>query len=120
MSALSTHVLDTTTGTPARGLPVTLEVAKDPATLHGVAEWAELARGVTDGDGRIARFGPELVSLEATVYRLRFATGLYFQALGVRAFYPEVDVIFQIHNPREHHHVPLLLSPFGYSTYRGS
>ncbi len=63
---------------------------------------------------------PSLLRLEAKIYRLRFATGAYFQAQGVRTFYPAVDVMFQVHDPTEHYHVPLLLSPFGYSTYRGS
>jgi 5-hydroxyisourate hydrolase len=114
MSPLTTHVLDLASGKPARGIAVTLEVARGPG------EWTELARGVTDGDGRIAGFVPALPTLEAKVYRLRFATGAYFQALGVRAFYPEVSVVFQVYDPVEHYHVPLLLSPFGYSTYRGS
>jgi 5-hydroxyisourate hydrolase len=114
MSPLTTHVLDVATGRPARGIAVTLEISRGPGL------WAELARGVTDADGRIAGFAPPLAALEAKVYRLRFGTGAYFHALGVQAFYPEVDVTFQIHDPAEHYHVPLLLSRFGYTTYRGS
>jgi 5-hydroxyisourate hydrolase len=114
MSPLTTHVLDIETGKPARGVAVTLAIARDPG------HWVELAHGVTDADGRIAGFVPALEVLEVKSYRLRFATGPYFKALDVDAFYPEVDVIFQIHNPAEHYHLALLLSPFGYGTYRGS
>ncbi|MGO9470427.1 MAG: hydroxyisourate hydrolase [Isosphaeraceae bacterium] len=114
MSPLTTHVLDIAAGKPARGIAVTLEIARGPG------QWAELAHGVTDADGRIAGFVPPLAALEMEVYRLRFATGPYFKALGVRTFYPEVDVNFHVHDPAQHYHVPLLLSPFGYSTYRGS
>jgi 5-hydroxyisourate hydrolase len=114
MSPITTHVLDTAHGRPARGVAVTLEIARSPG------EWTELARGVTDGDGRIGRFDPPLPPLEPAVYRLRFATGAYFAAMGTRGFYPEVSVVVQIDEPAQHYHVPLLLSPFGYSTYRGS
>jgi 5-hydroxyisourate hydrolase len=126
MSPLTTHVLDIANGKPATGIAVTLDIARDPGTARGpnigrvAGEWFEVAHGVTDDDGRIAGFVPALAALEATVYRLRFATGAYFQAQGVRTFYPEVSVVFQIHDSREHYHVPLLLSPFGYTTYRGS
>jgi 5-hydroxyisourate hydrolase len=113
-SPLTTHVLDIASGSPARGLAVTLEIS------GGRGDFAELAHGVTDGDGRVAGFVPPLPVLEAKVYRLRFDTGAYFAAHGVHTFYPEVAVIIQIHDPREHYHVPLLLSPFGYTTYRGS
>ena len=68
----------------------------------------------------IAQFDPPLSPLEPAVYRLRFATGAYFSAIGVRGFYPEVSVVVQIDEPARHYHIPLLLSPFGYSTYRGS
>ena len=114
MSLLSTHVLDTANGTPARGIAVTLAISR------GSGDWDELAHGVTDRDGRIAEFSPALGALEARVYRLRFATGDYFEGLGIRAFFPQVDVVFQIDDPGQRYHVPLLLSPFGYSTYRGS
>ena len=113
--SLSTHVLDTTLGRPARGVAVTLEVADDAAS----ARFREVARAVTDEDGRVR----ELVAkgaLEARMYRLTFATRAYFEASGQPAFYPEVAVVFEVRDARAHHHVPLLLSPFGYSTYRGS
>jgi 5-hydroxyisourate hydrolase len=112
-SPITSHVLDTAEGRPARGLPVTLAVD------DGAGGWAELAARVTDGDGRV----PDLLAagqLEARTYRLTFDTGAYFRAAGRPVFYPRVEVIFHVLAPSEHHHVPLLLSPFGYSTYRGS
>ena len=102
MSTLSTHVLDTATGRPAEGVKVRLETRG--GELLGEAE--------TDADGRVAAIGPEL---ERRAYVLRFDTGLY-----VDGFYPEVVVVFTVADPDQHHHVPLLLSPYGYSTYRGS
>lgn len=102
MATLSTHVLDTSRGRPASGVAVRLEAAG-----------AVVAEGVTDDDGRIARLGADLAPGE---YVVRFATGAY---LGADAFYPEVAVAFRV-GTDEHYHVPLLLSPFGYSTYRGS
>ena len=103
MSQVSTHVLDTAAGEPAAGVPVTLEGA------DGV-----VAAATTDADGRVADLGPEL--LAPGTYRLRFDTGAYG---GGGAFFPEVVVAFLVQD-EAHLHVPLLLSPFGYSTYRGS
>ena len=114
MSPITTHVLDTARGRPARAIPVTLEIAEGPD------RWTAMARGETDDDGRIRQFEPPLAPLEPAVYRLRFATDAYFAALRVDTFYPEVSVIFRIDEPTGQYHVPLLLSPFGYSTYRGS
>jgi 5-hydroxyisourate hydrolase len=108
MGTLSTHVLDTGLGRPAAGIGVVLE------SLDG----QDLGAAVTDGDGRIGSIGPE--RLEAGTYRLRFASGDYFAALGTEGFYPEVVVVFKVADPVQHYHVPVLLSPFGYSTYRGS
>ena len=114
MSPLTTHVLDTASGRPALGLHVRLE-RLDLAT--GGAEL--LARGLTDGEGRVRDL---LRPGQLTVgdYRLTFETGAYFLANNVEGFYPYVSVVFTVRNPGEHHHVPLLLSPWGYSTYRGS
>jgi 5-hydroxyisourate hydrolase len=81
--------------------------------------WAELGSGTTNADGRITNLLPEAHVLESGVYRLRFATGDYFRSLGVKGFYPEVRVLVQF-EAGGHYHIPLLLSPFGYSTYRGS
>lgn len=105
--SLSTHVLDAVRGAPATGVPVTL------AALGG----AVIARAATDGDGRIGALGGDLT---AGIYRLTFDTGAYFAAAGVGAFYPEVVVTFEITDAASHYHVPLLLSPYAYSTYRGS
>ena len=114
MSPITTHVLDVAHGRPARGIAVTLEIAQSPG------QWSMLAHGVTDGDGRIHQFDPPLPPLKPAIYRLCFATGAYFSAMGTRGFYPEVSVVVEIDQPVQHYHIPLLLSPFGYSTYRGS
>jgi 5-hydroxyisourate hydrolase len=113
VSGLSTHVLDTATGRPAAGLPVRLEVERDLG-------WSELARGVTNADGRVAPLLPAGTALEAATYRLTFDVAAYQAARGVAGFYPYVTVVFTVRDPGQHHHVPLLLSPYGYSTYRGS
>ena len=103
MATLSTHVLDTAAGRPAVGVPVAL------LDLDGEV----LAEAETDDDGRVGSLGGELA---AGTYRLRFVTAGH---LGERAFFPEVEVVFRA-AAGEHHHVPLLLSPYGYTTYRGS
>ncbi len=115
-SPITTHVLDTARGRPAGGVPVTLAARSGP-TPDG---WREIARGRTDEDGRVRDLLAPGSTLPAGVYRLTFDTGAYFRALGVEGFYPHAEVVFEIRNPAEHHHVPLLLSPYGYSTYRGS
>ena len=104
MASLSTHILDTSAGRPAAGVRVVLE------SVDG----EHLGDGVTDDDGRVAPLGPE--SIAPGDYRVRFDTGAY---LGTDAFYPEVVVHFRAEGD-QHYHVPLLLNPFGYSTYRGS
>jgi 5-hydroxyisourate hydrolase len=114
MSPITSHVLDTTLGKPAHGVAVILE------TPEGADRWSEVGRAVTDSSGRIGDFDPPIKSLNRQAYRLRFATGAYFAAMHVRAFYPEVHIVVQIEDPSQHYHIPLLLSPFGYSTYRGS
>lgn len=107
-SHLTTHILDATGGTPATGVDVSLTGP----------DGTPVARGATDDDGRLA-LGPE--SLPPGNYTLTFATGSYFRARGVDAFYPLVSISFTIADgPHRHYHVPLLLSPFAYSTYRGS
>jgi len=103
MATLSTHVLDTAAGRPATGVPVAL------LDLDGEV----LAEAETDDDGRVGSLGGDLA---AGTYRLRFVTAVH---LGPHAFFPEVEVVFRV-AADEHHHVPLLLSPYGYSTYRGS
>lgn len=113
MSGITTHVLDTSRGRPGRGVPVRLDRRDGEA-------WRELGRGETDADGRAHELLPEVHALAAGTYRLTFDTAAYFASLGLEGFYPEAAIVFTVRDAGEHHHVPLLLSPFGYSTYRGS
>ncbi len=106
MSHVTTHVLDSVRGRPAAGIQVRL--------MHGDVE---VGAGVTDADGRIADLGPD--RLHEGTYQLVFATGVWFADHGAATFYPEVRIAFGVDGDA-HYHVPLLLSPFGYSTYRGS
>ncbi len=115
MSGISTHVLDLARGRPAAGVAVELAIRAGED-----AGWRTLARAATDADGRVGRLLPADTPLVAGVYRLVFATGDYFAGLGVEGFYPEAAVVFSVRDANQHHHVPLLLSPYGYSTYRGS
>lgn len=108
MSLVTTHVLDASEGLPAPGIPVRLD-------MRGADGWSFLAEGRTDDDGRVREIGP--ARLEIGVYRLTFDTADY---LGADAFFPEITVSFRILDPGQHHHVPILLSPFSYSTYLGS
>ena len=114
MSTLSTHILDTSRGRPAAGVGVKLE------TLNTGEGWSQLDQTQTDEDGRVKAFVLREPQLSAGTYRLVFAIGEYFKALNQTTFYPEVAVSFSIEGGSEHYHVPLLISPFGYSTYRGS
>lgn len=104
--SLSTHVLDATLGIPAAGVPV-----------HLTRDGATLAEAVTDQDGRVGELG---VLAAEGAYRVTFDTGAYFTATGQQGFYPEVTIAFTVTDPAAHYHVPLLLSPYAYSTYRGS
>ncbi len=113
MSQITTHVLDTAAGKPAEGIPITLQRST------GNNQWEKIAAGITNSDGRIATLLPVTQKLNPGVYRLLFETKIYFDGQKIRAFYPYVSVVFEIFD-MEHYHVPLLLSPFGYSTYRGS
>jgi 5-hydroxyisourate hydrolase len=111
MAGITSHVLDTSVGRPASGVAVRLHAARD--------EGLELlGSSRTDGDGRVRDLLAEIPA--AGVYRLTFDTGSYFAAQGVTAFYPAVTIDFAVADPSQHHHVPLLVSPFGYTTYRGS
>jgi 5-hydroxyisourate hydrolase len=111
---ISTHVLDTARGQPAAGVPIVLEKIAERGGP------TPLASAVTDADGRVRELLPSSTKLAAGTYRLTFETGAYFAALGMEGFYPRVTVLFDVRDPVQHHHVPLLLSPFGYATYRGS
>jgi 5-hydroxyisourate hydrolase len=108
MAGITTHVLDTAAGRPAAGIPLTLEFRDDNATIT-------LVEATTDDDGR-ALLSDGSTLTEGT-YRIRFDTGAYH---GDTAFFPEVTIEFRVVDVDDHHHLPLLLSPFGYSTYRGS
>jgi 5-hydroxyisourate hydrolase len=114
MSAITTHVLDVARGRPAHGVPVMLEVR----SVDG--SWSLLGRGSTDADGRVKSLLPLGFTLATGTYRLTFDTGSYFRAYNTEGFYPFVKVVFEVRDPSQHHHVPLLLAPHGYSTYRGS
>ncbi len=113
-SPITTHVLDTSTGTPATNVKVTLELYYE---LEG---WRELASGVTDADGRIMNLLTADSRLALGVYRLTFEAGRYLNERNASSFYPYIPVVFEVNDSSAHYHIPLLLSPFGYSTYRGS
>ena len=111
MSPITTHVLDTALGRPAAGVPILLERAG--------GGWAAVGRGVTDGDGRCKTLMRAGAKLPRGTYRLTFGVASYFRKTEQTGFYPSVSIVFSVRDAR-HHHVPLLLSPWGYSTYRGS
>jgi 5-hydroxyisourate hydrolase len=112
MSQITTHVLDTSLGRPAAGVPVALEIQKRGG-------WQEISKGATEADGRL-RHLLEPGTLVAGIYRLTFETGIYFHARKIHCLYPQITIVFQVEDSNEHYHIPLLLSPYGYSTYRGS
>ncbi len=114
MSPITTHVLDTARGLPAAGMAATLEQQASDGS------WQALGRGVTNADGRITNLLSAAFTPAIGRYRLRFAAAEYFEALGMSCFFPEVQIVFQIDDSARHLHVPLLLSPYGYTTYRGS
>ena len=113
MSPVTSHVLDTALGRPAQNLGVRLEVQAADSS------WSTLASRVTNQDGRVTDLLPE-GALARGRYRMVFETAAYHRSAGQPVFYPEVSIVFDIEAPAEHYHIPLLLSPFGYSTYRGS
>lgn len=118
MSAITTHVLDTSTGRPAARLRVVLE------RRGKNSEWQSLGHGETDEDGRQRALMDDHTALEAGIYRLVFDTREYFESRGAHTLYPSVIIIFEVVEDEARHaaryHIPLLLGPFGYTTYRGS
>lgn len=108
---ISTHILDTTRGRPASGVLVTLQQRNGD-------RWDTLGEGTTDADGRVKALLTQCP--EIGTYRITFHVAPYFELLGAAAFYPEVTISFLVAANGQHFHVPLLLNPFGYSTYRGS
>ncbi|MDQ7048429.1 MAG: hydroxyisourate hydrolase [Enterobacterales bacterium] len=113
MSQITTHVLDTSRGLPAAGIDIELF----EKTTEG---WQSLTQGTTNQDGRVSIFLADEVILNAGTYRMHFATKSYLKQHCDKVFYPYVDVVFELAGDGAHYHIPLLLSPFGYSTYRGS
>lgn len=112
MSQITTHILDTSLGKPAAGVQVRLQ-RKDGK------EWETIATGITNLDGRVGDLLKEGTTISPGIYRMFFETGSYYEKMNVKTFYPEVGIVFETFN-MEHYHVPLLLNPFGFSTYRGS
>lgn len=112
MNGITTHILDLATGRPAEGVAVTLECSDD------AGGWRALGSAMTDADGRVRIF-PGAAAPRPSVCRLRFETGEYFGRRGQPCFHPRIEIVFSVERDG-HYHVPLLLSPFGYSTYRGS
>ena len=113
MSAITTHVLDISRGRPAAEISVVLERASDGG-------WIRLGEGVTDADGRCRTLLPAATPVPDGTYRLTFETGAYFRANGIDSFFPYAQVTFDVRESAPHYHVPLLVTPFGYTTYRGS
>jgi 5-hydroxyisourate hydrolase len=110
-SRVTTHVLDAALGRPAHGVPVRLEQRVGDG-------WSAIAEGSTNSDGRVTDFGP--ADLDTGVYRVSFDTASYFVATKQVGFYPEVVITFSLADPEAHYHIPLLLSPYAFTTYRGS
>ena len=110
---ITTHVLDTAAGRPGRRIAIELERADDRGA------WRPIGAGATDDDGRLRTLTPA-EPVEPGTYRIRFQTGAYFAAHGTAGFFPVVEIQFTVADGAQHYHVPLLLSPFGFSTYRGS
>jgi 5-hydroxyisourate hydrolase len=114
MSTISTHILDTSSGRPGDGVNVILELQNPDET------WTTLSEAWTDDDGRVKPFFLVETHLDAGTYRLVFDIEGYYSRLDIESFYPQVTIAFRIDDSQQHYHVPLLISPFGFSTYRGS
>lgn len=114
MSQITTHILDTSLGKPAEGVAIQL------LQQQADGQWKVLGEGHTNSDGRIADLLSADTVLPAGTYQMHFATAAYFEQQKLEVFYPWADVVFNITGDGQHYHIPLLLNPFGYSTYRGS
>jgi len=112
MSHITTHVLDTSIGKPAKGIEIKLHRNENSG-------WHEIAKGVSDIDGRISDLIEIGKTLDKGIYKMEFRVDNYFRQKKIKSLYPYIEIIFMIED-EEHYHIPLLLSPFGYSTYRGS
>lgn len=110
---ISTHILDTSLGRPAANVALTLE-------RHTGNTWSSIHTAITDTDGRCKHLLPESQPLEAGTYRVRFETAPYFASRNLTSLYPLIEITFEVANPHEHYHIPLLLTANGYTTYRGS
>mmetsp|Transcript_8150 Transcript_8150/g.11453 ORF Transcript_8150/g.11453 Transcript_8150/m.11453 type:complete len:130 (+) Transcript_8150:66-455(+) len=124
---ISSHVLDTSTGIPAYGINISLYISpgsQDSANEDGEKQWILVGERTTNSDGRakfiFAEFENPHISEEVMTYKMIFWTENYFQRTGTPTFYPKVEIYFRIVDPAIHHHIPLIISPYGYSTYKGS
>jgi len=112
MSQITTHILDTSLGKPAEGVQISLQEKEGD-------NWKTIASGITNSDGRVANLLESGKVLVPGIYRMFFETGSYYKKMNTKTFYPEVGIVFETFDEM-HYHVPLLLNPFGFSTYRGS
>jgi len=112
MSQITTHILDTSRGQPAEGVKIELQAPNGN-------NWKTIGSGHTNSDGRISDLLPKATLLSPGPYRMYFHVGEYYQKQALSTFYPEISIVFEVFD-ESHYHVPLLLNPFGYSTYRGS
>jgi 5-hydroxyisourate hydrolase len=113
MSQITTHILDTSLGEPASNVEVQLYFQSNN-------DWKEIGKGKTNSDGRVTSLLDSDETLEAGEYKLRFGIAAYYLSKDTDSFYPFVEIVFRVAAGGQHYHVPLLLNPFGYSTYRGS
>ncbi|KAL0247615.1 hydroxyisourate hydrolase [Cryptococcus tetragattii IND107] len=119
-SPITCHVLDSSQGKPASGVKISLQILKAEVLGSSEVTGKMLAEGITDTDGRCSTLLPPNEELSPGIYKMVFFTGDYFEAKGTETFYPVVEITFNYADPSQHYHIPLLLSPFSYTTYRGS
>lgn len=118
--SITTHVLDTALGLPGHGICTRLEHLISHEQGPNTESWQVVAEGITNNDGRIPNFVPPDCRIVKGVYRITFLTADYFKLTQRDCFYPYASIVFNINDPEAHYHVPLLISGFGFSTYRGS